>query len=93
MVLFLVIIHLLYSIYTGMISIHEVRRTVSSYLNTVLPREAVANMFGHLPTTNERFYDYDISSRSVKVEALEKLSSNIINFSAYSKIEKARKAQ
>jgi hypothetical protein len=50
-------------------------------------------MLGHLPTTNERFYDYDISSRSVKVEALEKLSSNIINFSAYSKVEKARKAQ
>ena len=74
-------------------SIHEIRRTVSSYLNTVLPREAVANMLGHLPTTNERFYDYDISSRSVKVEALEKLSSNIINFSAYSKVEKARKAQ
>ncbi|HCM92070.1 MAG TPA: hypothetical protein DIS78_05870 [Lachnospiraceae bacterium] len=73
-------------------SIHEIRRTVSSYLNTVLPREAVANMLGHLPTTNERFYDYDISSRSVKVEALEKLSDNIINFSAY-KGEKALKAQ
>ena len=64
-------------------SIHEIRRTVSSYLNTVLPREAVANMLGHLPTTNERFYDYDISSRSIKVEALEKLSDNVINFSAY----------
>ena len=74
-------------------SIHEIRRTVSSYLNTVLPRKAVANMLGHLPTTNERFYDYDISSRSVKVEAPEKLSNNIINFSAYSKVEKARKAQ
>ena len=64
-------------------SIHEIRRTVSSYLNTVLPREAVANMLGHLPTTNERFYDYDISSRNVKVEALEKLSDNVINFSSY----------
>lgn len=74
-------------------SIHEIRRTVSSYLNTMLPREAVANMLGHLPTTNERFYDYDISSRMVKVEALEKLSGNIINFSAYSKVEETRKAQ
>ena len=74
-------------------SIHEIRRTVSSYLNTVLPREAVANMLGHLPTTNERFYDYDISSRTVKVEALEKLSDNIINFSAYRHDEKVRKAR
>lgn len=74
-------------------SIHEIRRTVSSYLNTVLPREAVANMLGHLPTTNERFYDYDISSRLVKVEALEKLSGNIINFSAYTGQEKVRKAR
>ena len=74
-------------------SIHEIRRTVSSYLNTVLPREAVANMLGHLPTTNERFYDYDISSRSVKVEALEKLSDNVIKFSDYSKSEKSRKVQ
>ncbi len=74
-------------------SIHEIRRTVSSYLNTMLPREAVANMLGHLPTTNERFYDYDISSRTVKVEALEKLSDNIINFSAYRQDEKVRKAR
>ncbi|MBO4266428.1 MAG: tyrosine-type recombinase/integrase [Lachnospiraceae bacterium] len=74
-------------------SIHEIRRTVSSYLNTVLPREAVANMLGHLPTTNERFYDYDISSRMIKVEALEKLSDNVIKFSDYGKTDKSRKAQ
>ena len=73
-------------------SIHEIRRTVSSYLNTLLPRETVANLLGHLPDTNARFYDFDISSRSVKVEALEKLSDNIINFSAY-KGEKALKVQ
>ena len=72
-------------------SIHEIRRTVSSYLNTVLPREAVANMLGHLPTTNERFYDYDISSRNVKVKALEKLSDNVINFSSYRKTEESEK--
>ncbi|MBO4901884.1 MAG: hypothetical protein J5518_03755 [Lachnospiraceae bacterium] len=72
-------------------SIHEIRRTVSSYLNTMLPREAVANMLGHLPTTNERFYDYDISSRSVKIEALEKLSGNVINFSSYRKTEEPEK--
>ena len=38
------------------------------------------------------FCDYDFSSRLVKVEALEKLSDNIINFSAYTGQEKVRKA-
>lgn len=74
-------------------SIHEIRRTVSSYLNTVLPREAVANMLGHLPTTNERFYDYDISSRTVKVEALEKFSDNVVNFPTHTQDDKVRKAR
>ena len=39
------------------------------------------------------FCDYDFSSRLVKVEALEKLSDNIINFSAYTGQEKVRKAR
>ena len=74
-------------------SIHEIRRTVSSYLNTVLPREAVANMLGHLPTTNERFYDYDISSLELKTEALEKMSGDVINFSTYKLNDPTRKAR
>ncbi len=74
-------------------SIHEIRRTISSYLNTLLPREAVANMLGHLPTTNERFYDYDISSRTVKVEALEKFSDNVVNFPTHTQDDKVRKAR
>ncbi len=74
-------------------SIHEIRRTVSSYLNTVLPREAVANMLGHLPTTNEQFYDFDISSLELKTEALEKMSCEVINFSAYKQDDPVRKAR
>ena len=53
-------------------SIHEIRRTVSSYLNTVLPREAVANMIGHTPETNEKCYDYDGTSSDAKIIALDK---------------------
>ncbi len=71
-------------------SIHEIRRTVSSYLNAVLPCEAVANMLGHLPTTNERFYDYDISSHVVKIEALERFSDNVINIVDCRKTKKAQ---
>ena len=41
---------------------------------------------------NEIWSNYSTKAE-VKVEAPEKLSNNIINFSAYSKVEKARKAQ
>ena len=56
-------------------SIHCIRRTVSSMLNETLPRQAVASMLGHLPTTNERYYDYDIHEDSEKVVALDTLSA------------------
>lgn len=56
-------------------SIHETRRTVSSYLNTILPREAVANLIGHTPETNEKCYDYDGTSSEAKVIALDKWMS------------------
>lgn len=71
-------------------SIHGIRRTVSSFLNaeTNLSREAVANMLGHLPTTNERFYDYDISDRNAKLKALSELSQKVINFSDFGEKQK-----
>lgn len=62
-------------------SIHGIRRTVSSLLRTVLPVKAVANMLGHLETTNELCYNYDISETKEKVVALSKVSSSVINFS------------
>lgn len=61
-------------------SIHGIRRTVSSYLRTLLPVQAVANMLGHLETTNERYYNYDITENIEKMKALSKMSSNVINF-------------
>jgi integrase len=62
-------------------SIHGIRRTVSSYLRQELPIKAVASMLGHLETTNELCYNYDMSEKSEKTRALEELSSKIIKFS------------
>lgn len=62
-------------------SIHGIRRTVSSLLRTVLPVRAVANMLGHLETTNEMCYNYDISETKEKIIALSQVSSSVINFS------------
>ena len=47
-------------------SIHEIRRTVSSYLRQELPIKAVASMLGHLETTNEICYNYDMSEKAEK---------------------------
>ncbi len=62
-------------------------------MNNVLPREAVSKILGHLPTINERFYDYDISSLELKTEALEKMSGEVINFSTYKQDDPVRKAR
>lgn len=76
-------------------STHEIRRTVSLYLNTVLDRRTVANLLGHLPETNEKYYDYDISSTEDKLNALSKLakSQNIADFQSYKQSQKSVKAQ
>ena len=77
----------------GGASIHKIRRSVSSYLNTIISREAVANLLGHLPETNAQYYDYDISSMAEKREALETMSHSVtlLDFCAYNK--KKEKAQ
>lgn len=54
-------------------SIHAIRRTVSSYLRTVLPVATVASMLGHLEETNEKYYNYDIMENSEKVECLKSM--------------------
>ena len=64
-------------------SIHCIRRTVSSMLNEVLEQQAVASMLGHLPTTNERFYNYDVHEDDEKISALNTVSSFVINNSGY----------
>lgn len=52
-------------------SIHEIRRTVSSLLNTRLPRRDVADMLGHSENVNERFYDYSTAREDEKIDALK----------------------
>ena len=69
----------------GKTSIHEIRRTVSSMLRTILPVRSVANMLGHLETTNELYYNYDMTETEEKIRALSSissLSSNVIRFPA-----------
>lgn len=64
-------------------SFHGIRRTVSSLLNASgLPRVTVANMLGHLPTTNERYYDYDFTEKADVIKAFSQVSYKVINFSA-----------
>ena len=59
-------------------SIHEIRRTVSSMLRTVLPAKAVANILGHLEQTNERCYNYDTTVDHEKRVAMSEVSSKVI---------------
>lgn len=47
--------------------------TVSSHLRTVLPVATVANMLGHLEETNERHYNYDVTTDEVKVNYLKEM--------------------
>ena len=71
-------------------SIHGIRRTVSSILRTKLPVKTVANMLGHLETTNERHYNYDFFEDSAKIKALSELSSNVLKFPEKNKRAEAR---
>lgn len=78
--------------YVRKTSIHEIRRTVSSYLRQELPIKAVASMLGHLEVTNELCYNYDMSETLEKTRALEELSSKIIKFQANEQTQKRREA-
>lgn len=62
-------------------SIHGIRRTVSSQLNTVLPQKDVASMLGHSEQVNERHYNYSTAENSLKLQALSQVSSKVINIS------------
>ena len=73
-------------------SIHEIRRTVSSYLRQELPIKAVASMLGHLETTNELCYNYDMSETAEKTRALTDLSSKLIKFCPELQKQKRREA-
>lgn len=57
-------------------SIHAIRRTVSSHLRTTLPKSTVANMLGHLPETNDKHYNYDVTPTETKVTSLTEMYKN-----------------
>lgn len=54
-------------------SIHEIRRTVSSLLNEVLPQRVVADILGHSENVNERFYNYSMAEEEEKINALDEV--------------------
>lgn len=61
-------------------SIHGIRRTVSSMLNTLLPTTAVAALLGHSEIVNERHYDYDVAANNEKISALQRVSPKVTKF-------------
>lgn len=63
-------------------SIHGIRRTVSSLLNTVLSQKDVASMLGHSEQVNERHYNYSTADDSMKLQALSQVSSKVIKLIA-----------
>lgn len=69
-------------------SIHGIRRTVSSLLNTMLPQKAVAEMLGHTERVNEQFYNYSMAENAEKKRALEQVYAKVCNFSDYLPEEK-----
>ena len=64
------------------VNLHRIRRTVSSELNAItdLSRKDVASMIGHSERINARHYDYATAEYKQKVNALERVSSMIINY-------------
>lgn len=61
-------------------SVHGVRKTVSSILNTMLSQKDVASLLGHSERVNERHYNYSIAEDAEKERVLALMSSKVINF-------------
>ena len=58
-------------------SIHRIRKTVSSILNTVIPRADVCSLLGHTEKVNEMHYDFSTASAQEKISALNYLSDTL----------------
>ena len=65
------------------VSIHKIRRSISSELQKVASRQLVANLLGHNEETNKQFYTYDNSSFNEQIDAFSKMYSIVLNFEAY----------
>lgn len=59
------------------VSIHRIRRTVSSLLNESLPQKDVAELLGHTEKVNEMHYHYAVSDYQEKLNALTKLPNQM----------------
>ena len=57
----------------GAKSIHALRRTVSSRLNTCLPSATVALIMGHTEEVNRSYYNYDTLERQIKLDAMTRI--------------------
>lgn len=55
------------------VSIHRIRRTISSLLRDVMPVEAVSNLLGHTSEVNSRHYAYDTTEMALRRDALAKI--------------------
>ncbi|MCR5177651.1 MAG: hypothetical protein K6C95_01560, partial [Lachnospiraceae bacterium] len=60
------------------VSVHRIRRTVSSILRTLLPARTVANLLGHNEETGTASYSYDVATKAAKLKALEELYSFVL---------------
>lgn len=54
-------------------SIHALRRTVSSKLNSRLPSATVALIMGHTEEVNKNHYNYDTTELKIKKEAMDQI--------------------
>ncbi len=59
------------------VSIHRIRRTVSSFLNESLAQKDVAELLGHTEKVNEMHYNYSTADYREKMAALTHLSTQI----------------
>lgn len=59
----------------GSMTIHRIRRTVASRLNTIYDRATVSHIMGHTEAVDARHYDYDTVQLSDQQESFDKLYS------------------
>lgn len=57
----------------GSLTIHRIRRTVASRLNTIYDRATVSHIMGHTEEVDARHYDYDTAQLADKQQTMDKL--------------------